>query len=693
MECAKNPDQNSKVPPHLPADSEVPHQTDLSNEANINLSEETLGGKGTNTPISDIKTIPEERGSEQPQQETTQSNTETIKPEEAEKDFVSIKRFFSPNEYLGAAKEIAHLVTQSKEVFKLVWSDASGLLVRSGVLTLGNHIMPIINGASMALAVSAVETGSSFKGIAALCALVGSSLIQSIAGRYQSNIENKLQAACQKTITKHILESGTALPGGLLDKRDTEYLANAAEKNLQSPLAFIRTSVRSIALSVAVITSSIAVFAVSPIAGAVTLTAGLPILIASRKTNRQFALFHQQSRETYKQFQDRSSNLLKSDAIKESQAIGAEKEMVKKTMEKLSEYHTMYQNTLNRVLQADRFPTYLQQFANAGVLAYCLHAALNGSMSLSQFSFMSGALLGLSSTVSGLFDSLTSQMEQSQNINHILSFIKMGSDAEEQENQKTGKVDWSNSPKIEFRNVSLKYEGKTEYTLKDVSFVIQPGEKVMLCAENGTGKSSLLSLLSGVYAPTGGEILINDIDLATISKKSWQEGFAILSQKGDVFPVYTLRDNLKFGKSMTGNGLEPEVVAQNFALDSKQLDETLGEGENRLKPSGGQGKIIGIARTSVKNPKLAVYDEPTAGLDATNVTRFTNLISNLDKKQTIILVTHDYKLGEVCDRIIQFRKGGEIFVDAPPDQLRYRADTLFGQAVSTGKGPAQKSSN
>jgi hypothetical protein len=69
MEHTQNPDQTSKVSPHLHADSEFSHQTDLSNEANINLSEETLGGKGTNTPIPDIKTIPEERGSEQAQQE------------------------------------------------------------------------------------------------------------------------------------------------------------------------------------------------------------------------------------------------------------------------------------------------------------------------------------------------------------------------------------------------------------------------------------------------------------------------------------------------------------------------------------------------------------------------------------------------------------------------------------------------
>ena len=606
-------------------------------------------------------------------------------------DSWSWRNFFTPTEYLRSAREMYQVAKDSRDVFKLVWSPAKEQILKSAALTIGSSLTPAIQGGALALAISAVESKSNTHAIVALTAIIGSHLLQTIIGRRQTEVNSKLNIECTKAVEEKILGSMNALPGEVIDSQDTQKQLGFAQDSPNLPASFISNAVTSAATSIALIGGSAAVFSISPGVGVITLATGLPLLIAAKQRTTLWADYQENSKESNMKFWIRRWQLLTPGRVKESQMIGATDRMATMTIEQLEKVDRHHLDTIKQSLYIDKVPTYLQFVTNGGALGYCLYSALNGTISLPQFSFVTGALVGLTATISALSSSIGSQLEGWQKLKPLLEFIDEGKGQRIKVEARTNEIDWSTPPKIEFKDVSLKYKGQEEFALRNVSFVIEPGESVLLVGENGAGKSSLMKLLSGVYSPTSGTILINGVDLKTISKKSWHQGYAILSQDSDLFYSYTTGENLELGKDMDGNGIEPAVIIDRFNLrqvigGDDPLNKNIGEGfDNTFIPSGGERKVFGIARSHIKSPKVVVYDEPTAGLDGDKEEIILPSILGAKSDQTRILITHDYLQGLDCDKVIELRKGGEIVAVGTPSELLEREDTLVGRRAKKAR--------
>ena len=215
-------------------------------------------------------------------------------------------------------------------------------------------------------------------------------------------------------------------------------------------------------------------------------------------------------------------------------------------------------------------------------------------------------------------------------------------------------------PKIEITNVCLRYPGKTEYALKNVSINITPGSTVAIVGPSGGGKTSLVDVILGVIKPTSGEVMISHhepLDAISI----WPGAIGYVPQ--DVILVSgTIRQNVALGfpeseatDEMVSKSLELAKISEFINSQAQGIDVQVGERGAKL--SGGQRQRIGVARALFTNPKLLVLDEATSALDGETEAGITDSIQNLRGTTTVIMIAHRLSTIRDVDQVIYMEKG------------------------------------
>jgi ATP-binding cassette subfamily C protein LapB len=224
--------------------------------------------------------------------------------------------------------------------------------------------------------------------------------------------------------------------------------------------------------------------------------------------------------------------------------------------------------------------------------------------------------------------------------------------------------------RVEFRNVEFKYPDAAEKTLSGVNFTVEPGQKVALLGRVGSGKSTILRLLSGLYTPQDGVILLDGTDIRQFDPVALRHQVGVAIQD-PVLLSGSVRENILLDRP--GHGDEEMLRCSELAgshgfmgtitngYDLKLADR--GEGL-----SGGQRQSITIARALVGKPPIILFDEPTSAMDAQTE---NGLIERLQVElagRSMILVSHRTALLRLVDRIL-IVEGGKIATDGPRDQI------------------------
>ena len=204
---------------------------------------------------------------------------------------------------------------------------------------------------------------------------------------------------------------------------------------------------------------------------------------------------------------------------------------------------------------------------------------------------------------------------------------------------------------IEFKNVSFEYGARAggaatgeerKKTLDNVSFKIQPLRRTAIIGTNGSGKSTIIKLMSGFFKPTEGQILFNGVDISEIKREYLRSKLSIVSQKVVLFNRSVI-DNICYGTQMSKEdavaALDKLKVMNVFKKLPQGLDTLAGaRGENL---SGGQRQIIYLLRSYLSNKPITIMDEPTAAVDTFHKKYIIEMINEMSKKSTLIVVTHD----------------------------------------------------
>ncbi len=231
------------------------------------------------------------------------------------------------------------------------------------------------------------------------------------------------------------------------------------------------------------------------------------------------------------------------------------------------------------------------------------------------------------------------------NINDMLNLLNEDSDIKDQENAPLLKI---TEGKISFKKVSFTYDNQRNI-LKDLSFDINPGQRIAFVGTTGAGKSTISRLLFRFYDPSDGQILVDNQDIKTVQQRSLRQAIGMVPQDTVLFND-TLLYNITYGaKNVSASDLEEVLERTKLKgfINTLPLGLATKVGERGLKLSGGEKQRVAIARMLLKKPKIFVFDEATSALDNHTEKMVHQNISEISKGYTTLLIAH--RLSTVVD--------------------------------------------
>lgn len=233
--------------------------------------------------------------------------------------------------------------------------------------------------------------------------------------------------------------------------------------------------------------------------------------------------------------------------------------------------------------------------------------------------------------------------------------------------------------KITFKNVSFVYPGTSRKVLNDVSFTINPGERVGIIGRIGSGKSTISRLMMGLYEPNEGTVLFDDTDYRQIDPADLRRKTAYIAQD-IVLLSGTVRENIT---ASVPHASEDDILSAARAagvhdfISAHPMGYDAPVGERGEGLSGGQRQTIALARAMLLNPALYICDEPTNAMDVQAESVFTKHMAEQSVGKTLILITHRQHMLSLVDRIILIDQG-KVVMDAPRDKV---LSVLAGEGI------------
>ncbi|OXA99719.1 ABC transporter ATP-binding protein [Flavobacterium pectinovorum] len=223
---------------------------------------------------------------------------------------------------------------------------------------------------------------------------------------------------------------------------------------------------------------------------------------------------------------------------------------------------------------------------------------------------------------------------------------------------------------ISFENVSYTYEDTNIEALKNVTFTVKKGETLAILGKTGSGKSTILSLISRLYDVTEGRIIIDGNEISTLNLNDLRNNIGIVPQDAFLFSD-TIKNNIKFGNQNASDDEVMEaaknaVVHDNIIAFNKQYETILGE--RGITLSGGQKQRVSIARAIIKNPAILLFDDCLSAVDTETEETILNNLFEICKDKTTIIVSHRVSSAKNADKII-ILEDGKIIQQGSHNQL------------------------
>ncbi len=286
------------------------------------------------------------------------------------------------------------------------------------------------------------------------------------------------------------------------------------------------------------------------------------------------------------------------------------------------------------------------------------------SLSLSDFIGLCFYLLLFVNLFSGFGDGISKARAACINLSQVAAIFAKHSDVPDHFPQTILHAD---NATIEFKNVSFAYDKKKALILKNLSFKVNPGEKVGIVGSSGAGKSTITRLLYRFYDYQEGEITINGVKINSVSLQSLRSAIAVVPQSTILFND-TLENNIWYGAipehgtTIDNNILQESLTAAALHDFVSTLPERLrtNVGERGLKVSGGQAQRVSIARALTKKTPIMVFDEATSALDTKTEQAIQSSLHKASQGKTTLIISHKLYNVKDADRIFVLRQGEKI---------------------------------
>lgn len=300
------------------------------------------------------------------------------------------------------------------------------------------------------------------------------------------------------------------------------------------------------------------------------------------------------------------------------------------------------------------------------VYIYLINKAVQGSITAGEFVMYFGAVAGFSSFVGNIIHDMLELGNAAKKADDIRKYFDL---PDEQMDDGEGTKELKIPLEIEFRDVSFSYKNDDEdrenvKIFEHFNLKINSGEKIALVGVNGAGKTTLVKLLTGMYEPDEGCILINGIDRNRFARSEFYKLFSVVFQEYFILP-FKISENVSLKRAVDADdekvldALEKAGLKQYF--DSRNITPeryiTKSMHKNGIELSGGQNQRLLLARALYKDAPVLVLDEPTAALDPIAESEIYNSYVKYTDKKTAIFISHRFASTRFSDRIIMLEKG------------------------------------
>jgi len=327
--------------------------------------------------------------------------------------------------------------------------------------------------------------------------------------------------------------------------------------------------------------------------------------------------------------------------------------------------HTIYEQNVSlnrRRLFWTGLLSILGQLGYYSAYAYSIYLTIQGRYSVGDLTLITTAIVQATGNIQLAFSTASGVADQALFLTDLLAFFEMKPRVE-------SKVNGVPAPRairrgFEFRNVSFTYPGTDRRILSNFNFTLSPGERVALIGENGQGKTTVVKLITRLYDPTEGQILLDGVDLRDYDLTSLHAEIGVIFQDFMRYEM-TARQNIEVGRIDVPHEIEEIESAAEKSLANTVVAKLPGGYEQMLGRrfeggvdlSGGEWQKLALARAYLRNAQLLILDEPTASLDARSELEVFERFAELTEGKMALLISHRFSTVRMADRIVVLEAG------------------------------------
>jgi len=568
---------------------------------------------------------------------------------------------------------------------RLVWSASPGLLSLILFLSILIALVPAATlwvGKLLLDEVARAVTGGfqnadvAYRRLAMLLALqVGIAIFSSLLLTIYGASRELLGDTLQNRISLRILHKAAALDVESFENAETyDALRNAYNEVGSRPLAVM---FQLIGISQALITLASIGSLMARLGWQVLpliLLASIPgVIVSSRFGAEGYRVMRR--RATDARHQNYLGSLLTSDTlVKEVRLFGFERYLLEGWQEYYKNFRAQFVSLLGRRsawgLAATLGSALLIAFATLSVL----RRAAQGTITVGDFSLFVGGIVQIQSQFAGLLSSVTGIYESLLYMRNLFEFLELPSRNLDEGEEWRGPIH-----SIEFERVSFRYPLTERDVLSGVSFAVNRGQALALVGENGAGKTTVVKLVTRLFEPTAGRILLNGMDATRFSPRSVQPEMSIIFQDYGQYQM-TARENIALSRT---DKLHEDAAIHSAGEKSgavevvNDLPERYDTMLGRLFPggrqlSGGQWQRIALARLYFRPASVQIFDEPTAALDAMAEAAMIDRLREHGRDRITLLISHRFSTVRLAERIVVLHEGAVVEAGSHAELLAQR---------------------
>ena len=570
------------------------------------------------------------------------------------------------------AREFWQTLRNTPEAFRLVWAASRHAALVGMGLSLVAAVLPAAQAWAGKLIIDAIVTAlslgldptSGLRSVAPYLALeFGLLLVGSVTGQVRNLSDRILQSLLTSHVNSVIIRKANSLDLRFFeDPVFYDMLQNARRQADVSALNIVNSTLQMAQQLITLVSLVVLMLAFSPWLAVIVFVSAIPSFLSqSQYAERAFRAVTRRAPEA------RLLNYLEqlltgNESVKEIKLFGLGEPLLRRYRELFTGFYLEDRAIAERRTVAGLGWGMVSTLAYYAIYAWIVLRTIAGSITLGDMTMFLAIFRQSQASIRTLLDSLNRLYESNLFLDNLMDYLRLEPLLLAPPNALPAPAPIRQG--IEFRGVCFRYPGSDGDVLRDINLHIRPGERIALVGLNGAGKTTLIKLLTRLYDPTAGQILLDGVDLREYDLTSLHQRFGVIFQDF-VRYQFTVRENIGFGQvdelddlarirdAADRGGASPLIETMPHGYET-MLGRRWAKGQEL---SGGQWQKIALARAFMREAEVLVLDEPTSALDAEAEYEVFRRFGELMEGRIAVLISHRFSTVRMADRIVVLSAG------------------------------------